>query len=935
MDNLTRGDVMSEKLKRVLLLVLFISLLLGNYDLRTIQSNDNTFYMTDNKSYNAEDTVYKLDFEESSLTSYKSEPGWKFTNEGNGVIENGKLKCKSGKSFDIRSEFKLGDEYGVTNAPIEFEMLMTKGTVSVGTKLISTVSVVDTGIWFHISPNDVKVTIGGTEAVEKITHGMSLDVERKYRITSSGSRTRLYISEGDDFIKVAEVYLDADNIFSISDKDGNLVGEKVENSRTPYTGLWKMTIDRLDGHIDNLTYTNTVVTQVFPDREQRPVDYSTWVATDDLGRVTPMQDETRAFQEDKYVGLFYFFTGNAHRESQIVDVTKEYLARGIDGLKALLPTVPGIYWAEPYFGYYLNSDTWVIRKHVQMFEAAGIDFIFLDVSNGETFDEAVTVLLDTLLQIRKEGGQTPEIAFMCGDMPHILVHDLRIIYNLVYTKPEYEELFFKWEGKPLILGNNDIPGGEKWTVSHETIGQYPEDRFWSSLSTEDREYFESGQYEQDLSNFTVRKSWAWQSRKYDNDKDYSGYWDYLDDSPQAPGRSFKGDVEQVPVSIAILAHLGKGRSMTDNNPNYGNNKEDFEFTLGTAQYGYHFAEQFERALEIDPKVIMITGWNEWVAGRQSNSFADMKTGHTTTPYYHFVDQFNPEFSRDAEPMKLRDGVGYGDAYYYQMVSYIRKFKGMPPLPGSPWKNVVSFDVSISDGENRMQDVDKKIMSQWDKVKTTYMDTINDIMFRNSPSYGLMTTYVNATGRNDIEYAKVTQDDKYMYFLAKTVSGIVTEDEENWMNLFIDIDQNHETGWEGYDFVINRSRDGKTVSVEKFVNNGWEFETVGTADYLMGSDNLTIRVSKELLGITGNEPEFDFKWADNSTITGNVMQFMDLGDAAPDSRFNFRFTTEGVVPVDDEKDELPETLIYIAIASAIVVVAIVVVILIIVKKRKKA
>jgi hypothetical protein len=66
-----------------------------------------------------------------------------------------------------------------------------------------------------------------------------------------------------------------------------------------------------------------------------------------------------------------------------------------------------------------------------------------------------------------------------------------------------------------------------------------------------------------------------------------------------------------------------------------------------------------------------------------------------------------------------------------------------------------------------------------------------------------------------------------------------------------------------------------------------------------------------------------------------MQFMDLGDAAPDSRFNFRFTTEGVVPVDDEKDELPETLIYIAIASAIVVVAIVVVILIIVKKRKKA
>lgn len=28
--------------------------------------------------------------------------------------------------------------------------------------------------------------------------------------------------------------------------------------------------------------------------------------------------------------------------------------------------------------------------------------------------------------------------------------------------------------------------------------------------------------------------------------------------------------------------------------------------------------------------------------------------------------------------------------------------------------------------------------------------------------------------------------------------------------------------------------------------------------------------------------------DNSTVSGNVLEFMDLGDAAPNSRFNFRF-----------------------------------------------
>ena len=60
-----------------------------------------------------------------------------------------------------------------------------------------------------------------------------------------------------------------------------------------------------------------------------------------------------------------------------------------------------------------------------------------------------------------------------------------------------------------------------------------------------------------------------------------------------------------------------------------------------------------------------------------------------------------------------------------------------------------------------------------------------------------------------------------------------------------------------------------------MDNSWEFETVGRADYLMGSDNLTIKVSKELLGISENDFSFDFKWADNSTNIGNVMQFMDL------------------------------------------------------------
>lgn len=96
---------------------------------------------------------------------------------------------------------------------------------------------------------------------------------------------------------------------------------------------------------------------------------------------------------------------------------------------------------------------------------------------------------------------------------------------------------------------------------------------------------------------------------------------------------------------------------------------------GAVNYGYNFQEQWDHALKIDPELIFITGWNEWIAGRyemwqqQSNAFPD---------------EFNQE-GRDIEPMK----GGHGDTYYYQMVSNIRGFKGMPaPEAVSPPQTIV-------------------------------------------------------------------------------------------------------------------------------------------------------------------------------------------------------------------------------------------------------
>jgi hypothetical protein len=38
-------------------------------------------------------------------------------------------------------------------------------------------------------------------------------------------------------------------------------------------------------------------------------------------------------------------------------------------------------------------------------------------------------------------------------------------------------------------------------------------------------------------------------------------------------------------------------------------------TSGAVNHGYNFAEQWNRALELDPPFVMVTGWNEWIARR--------------------------------------------------------------------------------------------------------------------------------------------------------------------------------------------------------------------------------------------------------------------------------------------------------------------------------
>ena len=144
--------------------------------------------------------------------------------------------------------------------------------------------------------------------------------------------------------------------------------------------------------------------------------------------------------------------------------------------------------------------------------------------------------------------------------------------------------------------------------------------------------------------------------------------------------------------------------------------------------------------------------------------------------------------------------------------------------------------------------------------------------------------------------------EYLYFLAVCTAPIEKDDSENWMNLFINTDGDINTGWEGYDYVLNRSRDGKNVSVEKFTD-GFRSEKTGEARYVTDGGYFVIKLEKSVIGVTELR-DFTFKWADNSTTSGNVMEFMDLGDAAPNDRFAYRYIGENgtTVEYNDPEDE---------------------------------
>lgn len=630
----------------------------------------------------------------------------------------------------------------------------------------------------------------------------------------------------------------------------------------------------------------------------RDIYPDTWVGVDALGRRMPTITDVGPVKtgQRRVVGIFYItWHADAHhtnfKSPFSADVSKilatDPSAR-LDGNHPLW--IEGSYhWGEPEFGYFLSRDEWVIRRDMSMLADAGVDVLVMDVTNAVLYWDEWDTIFSVMQKMKAEGNRVPQFCFWAFNGPVITV--VQQLYDRIYKPGRYRDLWFYWDSKPLLLYN-----GTPFADSTGHQYQNPNPHYDPAAATNpnhphygDPDY--TSEFYQDYTRevkefFTLRTMWwgyyEWHGKRFVGTE---GNWSFGYDLAHEPVKKmdpkdlvspWKGKPEQAAVTPAQHPASAVGKCWTREWGEPELNEYDlpvrtFVPWLGRKVdhpegYGIYFQQRWNEALAVDPQFIYINDWNEWTAGKYPAAPG------TTFPFlgrdsnFYFVDQYNAEFNRCVQPMK----DGYTDNYYMQMAQNIRRYKGVRPIPELRGYRQMRVDGRFRD---------------WDAVEVEYRDTIGDTIHRDYPGYGGLH-YRDDSGRNDIVTCKVAVGRRNVFFYAETREALTPHTGPNWMLLLIDADRNPDTGWFGYDFLVNkRVPDARTSTVMRWNEEQWEEAAQIPLRY--SGRRLELSIPRELLGLTKESFSFDFKWADNPQDLKDPISLCTHGDTAPNRRFNYR------------------------------------------------
>ncbi|MCC7338229.1 MAG: hypothetical protein IT422_24315 [Pirellulaceae bacterium] len=556
------------------------------------------------------------------------------------------------------------------------------------------------------------------------------------------------------------------------------------------------------------------------DSHPRPALYG----TDALGRSLPEASDVREFRKDRQVGIFYFTWLNLN---EVHDNT-QILAKYPDALSTTAsppwgPKNAYHFWGEPLFGYYRSDDPWILRRHAELLSDAGVDFLVFDATNAAIYQDVILKLLQVFEEQRQLGERVPQVTFMVNTQAGETADRILQTFYKSSHHPENEhpELWFRWQGKPLLLCDP------------------------AEASPEVAEFFTLRKAHWPFELVNTHNAWHWEAT-------YPQVYSY-DTDPSKP--------EEVNVSVGQNLRQSDGRvemMSTGNARGRSFHGGKVDTRPDAYQYGFNFEEQWQRAFELDPEIVFVTGWNEWIA---------MQLNHGEGRPV-FCDQFDAENSRDVEMMK----GGYADNYYLQLAANIRRYKGMNPPPTCSLPTTIDIAGPFE---------------QWNQVSYEYQDHANETLPRDHAGCG-NNHYRVTTGRNDFRVLKVAQDAKNLYFYAQTSEPISPSNGENWMWLLLDIKDSNQPNWEGFHFLVNRQRSTPSETSIESCAGQWNWQSAGTANYRVEGNQMQLAIPKSALGIENPSYAIEFKWLDNTQSPGEIMDLYTNGDTAPSGRLRYRF-----------------------------------------------
>lgn len=643
--------------------------------------------------------------------------------------------------------------------------------------------------------------------------------------------------------------------------------------------------------------------------EYRDLFPDTWVGHDALGRNLPPASVVGPVKKDhrRVVGIFYI---TWHRDS--LHGLKSPYAADVSRILGADPnarfdsnnplwTEGSYHWGEPEAGYFLSKDEYVIRKDMSMLADAGVDVLLMDVTNAVRYWDEWETIFSIMEKMRAEGNQVPRFCFWAFNGPVISV--VQDLYDRIYKLGKHKDLWFLWDGKPLLLYNGNpasdangkgVPNpNPHYDPAARTNPAHPHYR--------DPDYTEEfyKDYTKEVKNFFTLRTlwwgyWEWAGKRFVGTEDNWSFGLDLGDkrvaamTPDQLVSRHHGRKEEAAVTPAQHPASLIGKSWTRDKGEPALNQYDLPEPsyvpwLGRTVehpegYGIYFQQRWDEAIQGDPEFLYLNDWNEWTAGKYSPPGGGTTRFMRRDGKYFFVDQYNAEFNRSLQPMK----GGYTDNYYMQMVENIRRYKGVRPIPETIGMHRIRIDGKFDD---------------WAGVGLEYRDTVGDTFHRDYDGYGGLH-YTNDTGRNDIITGKVAVDRNTVSFYVETKEALTPHTGKNWMLLLIDADLNPATGWSGYDFLINqRVLDDKTTTLMRYVpgapNGPWV--EVARLNYRYSGNGLELAVPRKLLGLNGDAFSFDFHWCDNPVDLKDPISLCISGDSAPNRRFNYRFIWKKRMP----------------------------------------